>query len=316
MLNEDMKREALEAVGRATREALDLAVEQANVADELSEANGRPADLAGRQAALVQGLDRLLESLSEAGRRTALIDRDVGRTAAEARERMQSLGESLGERDGPPRGAGAESMALVETLNDLAGQLMASRRAVEEAGSATGMQEALDQLAQMSQSQAGLNRESGGLMLMQQNGEPMEAALQRLAQRQEEIARDLEQLARRPEAAELPARPELLSAEADEIAADLARGNLDQSTLRRQEQLFRRLLDAGRSLERDEDPRRRESTAADLSREGSTPDPRPDIEAGPRFPYPDDAAMSSVSRSTRRLILDYFDRLNAAEGKP
>jgi hypothetical protein len=314
MLNEDWKQEALEAVGKATREALDLAVEQAALGEELSGPDRHPADLAGRQAALVQGLDRLLESLSEAGQRTALIDRSVGSTAADARERMQNLGEALGGRDGPPRGAGAESMALVETLNDLAGQLMASRQAVEDAGSATGMQEALDQLAQMSQSQAGLNRESGGLMLMQQNGEPMEAALQRLAQRQEEIARDLEQLAQRPEAAELPSRPELLSAEADEIAADLARGNLDQNTLRRQEQLFRRLLDAGRSLERDEDPKRRESAAADLSRDGSTPDPRPDIEAGPLFPYPDDAAMSAVPRSTRRLILDYFDRLNAAEG--
>lgn len=227
---------------------------------------------------------------------------------------MQELGEALGGRDGPPRGARAESQALVETLNDLAGRLMASRRAVESAGSATGMQEALDQLARMSQNQAGLNRESGGLMLMQQNGQLMEMALQRLAERQAEIARELEQLARQPEAAELPARPALLATEADEIARDLASGQLDQNTLRRQEQLFRRLLDAGRSLERDEDPLRRESQAADLSRVGSVPDPGTEIEAGPRFPYPDDDALRAASRSDRRLILDYFDRLNAGDG--
>jgi hypothetical protein len=314
MLNEDWKQEALEAVGRATREALDLAGEQATLSDALAEDLTAPADLAGRQAALVQGLDLLLESLSEAARKTALIDRSVGTTASDARERMQELGEALGSRDGPTRASIGDSETLVETLNDLAGRLMASRRAVESAGSATGMQEALDQLAQMSQSQAGLNRESGGLMLMQQNGQPMEAALQRLAERQQEIARQLEQLAQRPEARELPARPELLSVEADEIGRQMAAGQLDRATLQRQERLFRRLLDAGRSLERDEDPERRESTAADMSRPGSTPDPRPDIEAGPRFPYPDDRAMSAVSRSNRRLILDYFDRLNASEG--
>jgi len=211
MLNEDWKQEALEAVGKATQEALDLAREQGVLSSDLGKDGQVAGDLAGRQASLVQGLDRLLESLSEAGRKTALIDRNVGSTATEARDRMQVLGEALGGRDGPPRGAGAESEALVETLNDLASRLMASRRAVESAGSATGMEEALDQLAQMSQSQAGLNRESGGLMLMQQNGQPMQMALQRLAERQEEIARQLEQLAERPEAGELPARPELLA---------------------------------------------------------------------------------------------------------
>jgi hypothetical protein len=172
------------------------------------------------------------------------------------------------------------------------------------------MEEMLDQLAQMSQSQAGLNRESGGMMLMQQSGQPMAAQMRRLAERQQEIARQLEELAARPEAKELAARPELLSTEADEIAGQLRGGQIDQQTLQRQERLFRRLLDAGKSLERDEDPSRRESEAADLSRPGAVPEAAA-VEAGPRYPYPDDAALRGVSNSARRLILEYFDRLNA-----
>lgn len=315
MLNEDWKQEALEAVGRATGEALDLATEQNALADALESGAAESEDAAGRQAALMQGLDRLLESLSEAGKKTALIDENVGRSASEARRRMQNLGEQLGSREGPSRASAEESRALVESLNDLAGRLMASRSAVENAGSATGMQEALDQMAQMSQSQAGLNRESGGLMLMQQNGQPMGVQLKRLAERQQEIARQLEELAQRPEAAELPGRPELLATEAEEIARGMRSGQLDRQTLQRQEQLFRRLLDAGRSLERDEDPSRRESQAADMSRPGAMPESRGDVEAGPRYPYPDDAALSEVSRSARRLILEYFDRLNADPGR-
>ncbi|MFW6040068.1 MAG: hypothetical protein ACOC9N_03215, partial [Gemmatimonadota bacterium] len=316
MLNEDWKREALEAVERATGEALDLAAEQGELARTLEEVGADPSELAGRQAALVQGLDRLLESLSEAGRKTALIDETIGRTAADARGRMQSLGEALGAREGPPRAASSQGRALVETLNDLAGRLMASRRQVQDAGSATGMQEMLDQLAQMSQSQAGLNRESGGLMMMQQSGQPMamQQQMRRLAERQEEIARELERLGEQPEARELAARPELLSTEADEIASRLREGRLDRATLERQERLFRRLLDAGRSLERDEDPTRRESQAADLSRPGAVPETSGAIEDGPRYPYPDDAALSGVSNSARRLILQYFDRLNAGTG--
>jgi len=316
MLNEDWKREALEAIERATGEALDLAGEQGALADEFAAGDMGSADMSGRQAALVQGLDQLLESLSDAGRKTALIDETVGRSAARARERMQDLGESLSAGAGPPSAAAAEGRALVETLNDLAGRLMASRQQVENAGSATGMEELLDQLAQMSQSQAGLNRESGGLMLMQQGGQPMAARMRRLAERQEEIARQLEQLAQRPEARELPARPDLLSAEAGDIADELRGGTLDRQTLERQERLFRRLLDAGRSLERDEDPTRRESEAADLSRPGAVPESAGAIEAGPRYPYPTGAALTGVSNSARRLILDYFDRLNTAAGSP
>ena len=316
MLNEDWKKEALEAIERATGEALDLAGEQGALAEELAARTMDPSDLSGRQAALVQGLDQLLESLSEAGRKTALIDETVGRSAAQARERMQDLGESLSAGEGPPRTAAAEGRALVETLNDLASRLMASRQQVENAGSATGMEELLDQLAQMSQSQAGLNRESGGLMLMQQGGQPMAAQMRRLAERQEEIARQLEELGQRPEAQELPARPDLLSAEAGDIASELRGGRLDRQTLERQERLFRRLLDAGRSLERDEDPTRRASEAADLSRPGAVPESTGNIEAGPRYPYPTDAALTGVSNAARRLILDYFDRLNAAAGSP
>ncbi len=316
MLNEDWKQEALEAVERATGEALDLAAEQGELARALEASDADASDLAGRQAALVQGLDRLLQSLSEAGRKTALIDETIGRTAADARQQMQSLGEALGAREGPPRGASSRGRALVETLNDLAGRLMASREQVQSAGSATGMEEMLDQLAQMSRSQAGLNRESGGLMMMQQSGQPMamQQQMRRLAERQEEIARELERLGERPEARELAARPELLSTEADEIASRLREGRLDRATLERQERLFRRLLDAGRSLERDEDPTRRESQAADLSRPGAVPETSGAIEAGPRYPYPDDAALSRVSNSARRLILQYFDRLNAGTG--
>ena len=67
-------------------------------------------------------------------------------------------------------------------------------------------------------------------------------------------------------------------------------------------------------LQKDEDPERREAKAADLSRAGSVPEQGAETETGPRFPYPDDAALRAASRSDRQLILDYFDRLNAVDG--
>ncbi|MCK5449132.1 MAG: hypothetical protein KAJ43_13355, partial [Gemmatimonadetes bacterium] len=92
-----------------------------------------------------------------------------------------------------------------------------------------------------------------------------------------------------------------------------ADGALDRETLARQERLFRRLLDAGRSLEQDdEDSRKRESTTA---RVGAIliPEDGTGVEAGPRFPYPDESRMHELTSVQRRLVYDYFDRLNAVE---
>ena len=80
---------------RATEEALQLAKEQADVLRSLRSEDSS-TDVAGRQEALRQGLDNLSQSLAEAGRRTALLDRRTGAAAARAAEGMERVAENLG----------------------------------------------------------------------------------------------------------------------------------------------------------------------------------------------------------------------------
>src|SRR5204863_10223695 len=60
-----------------------------------------------------------------------------------------------------------------------------------------------------------------------------------------------------------------LAREARQLADALDNGRLDATTLARQQQLFRRLLDAGRSLQKEErdDTNKREATAAKAGNE-------------------------------------------------
>jgi len=141
-------------------------------------------------------------------------------------------------------------------------------------------------------------------------GSPIPADMEAIAARQRRIAEQLRELAEESGTEELPARPEALASEADEIARTLRETGIDRETLERQERLFRRLLDAGRTLERDPDPNRRESRTAAAGESAIPPEPPAGALAGPRYPYPAEAALRSVSPATRRLILDYFDRLN------
>jgi hypothetical protein len=165
----------------------------------------------------------------------------------------------------------------------------------------------------MGQRQAGINADAGALFLLSRGEQELDDRLGELAGRQEEIARGLAELAVERAAGELGGRPGDLAAEAEQIAGRLADGALDREILARQERLFRRLLDAGRSLEQDdEDSRRRESTTA---RVGVifVPEDAMGVEAGPRFPYPDESRMHELTSAQRRLVYEYFDRLNEVQ---
>ena len=131
--------------------------------------------------------------------------------------------------------------------------------------------------------------------------------LQGMARRERALGQQLEQL---EQAGDVSAAEELAE-EAREIARELEAGRLDRELQERQERLFRRLLDAGRSLRNDEEDEREErvSEAADptnvrLPGAGAvTPDT-------PRYPVPTWEELRGLSPEARRLILDYFRRLN------
>ena len=316
-LGQDWSAEAMEALEHARREALALATEQEVLAGGYSGPGALdPATLLGRQAALRGGLDNLFGSLAEAGRRTALLDRGSAVAATEAAGRMDDMLSRLqeGSAQRPTRG---EATAIAEALNELAARLLASAGAVQAAGSGGGTAEMLEQLARAASMQEGLSREGGSLLFMQQDGRPVGSRLEQLAEGQAEVERNLQELTERARDQEdLLVRPEALAREAGELARRLESGALNPETVERQETLFRRLLDAGRSLEReDEEPDRRESRpGADLPSEVPSLDPA--VLAGPRYPHPNEAVLRELPPAYRWMVLDYFDRLNRVVEEP
>ena len=313
-VNRDWSAEAAAALERARRETLALADEQNDLSRRFEgEKALAPRALLGRQSALRAGLDKLFGSLSEAGRRTALLDRGSAIAAADAARRMDDVLDRMREDASGGTPTHRDGDAIVEALNDLAAHLLASAAAVQAASGGTGAQEALQQLAQAARMQEGVTEESGALMLMSEAGQPVGSQLERLAERQAEVERALREIDEYAGEREVLARPESLAEEAAELARRLESGSLDAETLERQETLFRRLLDAGRSLERrDEDPDRRESRPG---RAGpvDVPPPDPSVLSGPRFPHPEEAELRGLPPAYRWMVLEYFDRLNRSD---
>jgi hypothetical protein len=169
-------------------------------------------------------------------------------------------------------------------------------------------------LAQLAEQQGQLNAQSGGL----NPADMSDLILQRLhelARRQQGIAQELEQLNRSlGPRGQVLGQLDDLAREAEDLARDLDRGRLNEQLIDRQNRLFQRLLDAGRTLERDEfDKERRAERPEDVEvlRPGQLP---ADVLRRTEIAIPGESELRRYPPAFRRLILEYFDRLNRRGG--
>jgi hypothetical protein len=314
------KQEVQQTVQQATQDALSLAQRQNALAQRMQQAQqqgGQPSQaemqaMRSEQAALQQGLQALGRNLAEASERSAMINREVGSALGRANLSMQQTLDALEGKDGARRLPAQEAAQSVEALNRLALALLANGQQIAQSQSGTGLQEALEQLAELARQQGSVNGQASSLVPLNLAPQLMGQQLQQLARQQREIAQKLggmnDMLGGRED---VLGRLDELAREAEQLARDLSGGRLDAELLARQERLFHRLLDAGRTLERDETTEERVA-----ERPGNVPPSagRPLdaklVQASPRFPTPDAEQLRSLPPGYRRLILEYFDRLN------
>jgi hypothetical protein len=306
-LREEWRQEVLAQLDRALVETAELAKAQQGLGEQLAHGESGP-DVRGQQAAVKEGVDRVVERLRSAAGKNALVSPQLGMALGMAKLRMEETIEELQQAAPNTRNAGESSGESLDALNQVVYAMVQSRGQVSGAESGSGLAEALEQMAQLAEQQGQLTGESGGLLpMMQAGGDQLMQELQALAAQQRALAQQLERMRAQ---GELTGMGELAE-EAEQIARDLEEGRLDRETVERQERLFRRLLDAGRTLESDEEDEQTERVA-ESARPGNVRLPgQLDVPAGtPRYRYPDWDELRSLSPEERRLILDYFRRLN------
>ncbi len=308
-MREAWRQEVLAAMDRALVESAELAKRQADVAQQLNRgASG--AGVRGAQAAVREGVDRVIEQIQTAAGKNALIPPQLGTALGYAKVRMNEALDQLQRPTPNTREAGDRAGQAVDALNAAIYALLQSRNDVAGAQSGSGLQEAIEQMLQLADQQGQLNSESGGLLsMMPMAGAQLLQDLRALAEQQRALAQALERL----DAGGEVSGADALAEEATDIARELEAGRLDRELVERQERLFRRLLDAGRTLQSEDEDERKErvSETADPTNVRMPP-ATGSGEAGvqPRFRYPTWLELRSLSPQDRRLILDYFRRLN------
>ncbi len=311
-LRKAWKSEVLGKMDHALMETTSLARLQKELADRLRRGESG-AELRGKQAALKEGMEKIIQRLQQAAGKNALISPEISTALGLARLRMKEALERLQQPAPDTKNAATIAGQAVTGLNSVAYSLLQAREDVQSAGTGSGFSEAVERLAQMAGTQSAIAGQSGSLLPQIQLGEG-EALLQQmrmLAERQRAVAEELERLDAK---GSTPSGMRELSEEARRIARELEGGELNSRTVERQDKLFHRLLDAGRTLtgeEEDEDLERKSKTARGENLLVPS-ELEPGAVGAPRYRYPTWEELRELSPEERRLILDYFRRLNDA----
>jgi hypothetical protein len=220
---------------------------------------------------------------------------------------MRQAREAISSAAPNTREAAEQAGNAVDELNAAAHQLVRARDDVSGSQSGSGLAEALERMAQLAQQQGGLGRQGAGLLPMAGRG-GMQEQLQRLAARQRALAQELEKL--RGEGNISGAGQ--MADEAKELSRRLEASRLDRQVVERQERLFRRMLDAGRTLQgREQDQKKeRQSTTATEDSVHLPPALRARLQGDDqRLRVPSWEELQALSPEERRLVVDYFRRL-------
>jgi hypothetical protein len=267
-------------------------------------------ELRGQQSAIKQGVDDAAQKLAQEAQKTSLLSGRSQRSVAEAQQKVAQATQAAAD----PRGASQAANAMgdaADALNRSAASLARDREKANTSNSASGFAEMLQQLQEMAKKQGSINAQAQGLLPGpgSQMSAEMQATARALSRQQRQVAEQLDELgdgAGGDRAAQL-------AKEARQLAEALDGGRLDGTTLARQQQLFRRLLDAGRSLEKEEreDTNKREATAAKAGNELTPDNANANGRAALRFREPTWEELRGLTADERRAILEYFKRINA-----
>jgi hypothetical protein len=306
-MQQSWRREVVEAMDQALAETSRLAERQLGVQGELRDGDAG-ARTRAEQAAIEEGVKRVLEQMKQAGGKNALVSPQIAAALGSAQRQMRQAREAISSAAPNTREATEQAGGAVDDLNAAAYQLLRARDEVSGSQSGSGLAEALERMAQLAQQQGGLGKQGGGLLPLAGTGGIREQ-LQRLAARQRALAQELEKLRAQGNISGAGQ----MADEAKELSRRLEAGRLDRQVVERQERLFRRMLDAGRTLQgREEDLKKeRQSTTATDDSVHLPPALRARLQGeGQRLRVPTWEELQRLSPEERRLVVDYFRRLS------
>ena len=269
-LQKNLQNRQREKVARAMRRAslrlLQLSRGEESLMQGSSGGRVTSTEAARRQQSLMAGLSSVVDSLVQLSEQTFFITPEMGRALGEAQAQM---GRALHNMTEGGRGTAGHQAEAMGALNRSVMAIQDALGRIEGAGSGLGMEAFMLQLEQMGLEQIRINQQMMDMLNQGQLSLEQQAAMARLAAEQEALKRALEDaLGQYRRASDIPGRLDNLVGEMEEIVHEMRQHGARPETLRRQERILSRLLDAQRSVrQRDTSRKRRAEAGEDVRRE-------------------------------------------------
>ena len=308
---QEWRQEVMDALDRALAETTRLSQRQL----ALSTSIGRGTTLAQsrqEQAVIEEGVQKLVEQVLAVSGKNALVSPQIGASLVAARLQMARARDAISSASANLREATEQAGEAVDALNVASFQMIRARDDVSGSSSGSGVAEAMKRMQQMAGQQGNLSQEGNNLLSMLA-GQQIQAQMQALARRQRQMAEALERLRAQNQ---VPGARDLAE-EARELARKLEAGRLDRETVDRQERLFKRMLDAGRTLQGEEKDEKKERESVTAKGDSlSVPAPlRRLLDRSGQIRLPTWEDLQRLSPEERRIVTDYFRRLTSKDGR-
>ncbi len=256
------KRAIQEALTKAMHDLMDVSRKQEGVLRQIEAPvdETSTSDLARMEMVYKEALDRIAGDLFDVSRKSLFVSPLLGRSVLSISSSLQAVSQQLSQ--GTRARTKGDVKASLGSLNQIATGIMDAMDQASSCSSPGGMCDAFNKLNKMCGMQMGINQGTQSLMGEGDQGLSMEARAEmgRLAAEQEAVRKGVQEIAD-----ELGGRGEILgrlddlAEEAARVVEDLQGRNVSGETIRRQEQILTRLLNAQRSMRRRDYSERRKS---------------------------------------------------------
>lgn len=312
-MSQELTAELSEKLTRIQNDLLSVSKSQEEVLFSPSETPSE--ELAERQENLANAAKRAADGLFEISKETMFVTPQLGRMIGAAIEQLEQAKQNFAAGD---RGSGMERGKQSQVaVNQTILALMQQNQSMCQNPGSSGMSQSMAQMQQLGQQQQQLNMDTRSLaqQLQQRLREGGGQELSRLAARQEMIKKGLEEVqGQLGERSDVLGRLDQLAEEMGDLVQKMKDEGVPEEVLRRQEKILSRLLDAQKSVRKEDYSRRRRSETGPDYVNRPSPGPIPpglltgqarlqsDILRGAADPYPTEY---------RRLVEQYFRALTS-----
>jgi hypothetical protein len=315
-LQSNQKQQVVNALKRASFRLLRLSRGQEALMAGTQGGKMSGSQAAQQQMSLLQGLSQVADSLVQLSKQTFFVTPDMGKALGDAQSQMQQALRQMEQAAG--RGAEQRQGRAMGALNQTVLAIQDAMNKAVGASSGLGMDQFMHQLEQMAGQQMGINQQTLELSQKGRLSLAEQAAMSRLASEQAALKKAMEDLLREfGNRSEITGRLDRMAEDMEEVVRDLRQQNASPETIRRQERILSRLLDAQHSIrQRDYSRQRQAITGEDVVRQ--SPGPLQEVKSDWRDRLRRDLLRlteEGYTQDYQELIRQYFEALVREEKK-